>query len=132
MSDELEYISPAEAKAGLESNALMLIDVRDDDRASSGWVPGSVWLPTTQLRSGNATKNAEFMDGWIRSALAANNAPRHLVFHCMYSQMRGPWAAARAMESLKRLGVRDARVSVMTSGFVGWRQSFPKMVARGD
>lgn len=126
--DELEYISPAEVKAGLEANALLLVDVRDDDRASSGWVPGSVWLPTTQLRSGNATKNAEFLDNWLRGTLAAG--PRHIVFHCQYSQMRGPWAAARAMESLKRLTMRDVRVSVMTSGFIGWRQCFPAMIAR--
>ena len=114
-------------RLGPDGARVAVIDVRDADRAE-GWIPGSMHMPTSQLRAGSAQANAAFMDAFVDRMLAESFAV--LVFHCMFSQVRGPYAAGRALEAIGR-NARAAgrlRVCILHDGFVEYRRQFPQMI----
>src|SRR5215204_2574494 len=73
----IELIDPDELAARMESDDLMVLDVRDDDEFAEGHIPGSVHLPYGELpdRQGELPRDREIAaicSGGKRSGLAAS------------------------------------------------------------
>lgn len=112
----------AEMLADPQGNVLV-IDVRDADR-SSGWIPQSVNIPSMTF-SPEALKEAVVAHfGGI-----ALHAPPTIIFHCQFSQCRGPTAASTAQQAIEHglfndCGILPPNVAVLSGGFIGWASHF--------
>jgi rhodanese-related sulfurtransferase len=130
-----DYVSASEVRQLLEDPAqkskLIIIDVRDEDR-NEGWIPDSHNWPTTELRSGGTKENEKMMEEFLAKQ-HQQNGKTLFVWHCMWSQMRGPWACKRAIEavngnsSLKSMNLRNV---ILTGGFMEWRRQCPDLVKK--
>lgn len=102
---DLKFIKPADLANSLRqpqtASGVAVIDVRDDDHIG-GHIKGSQWVPINQL------------DARMPELLRVNQGKERVVFHCMFSQQRGPKAAlayarakAYAVEKATRDGAKD-------------------------
>ncbi len=110
---------------------MLIIDVRDEDRAAEGWIPESYNWPTTELRAGSTKENEKNMEEFLTKQVQAGKTV--LVYHCMWSQMRGPWACKRAIEAVNRnpaLKASNIRNIILTGGFMEWRRQCPDLVRK--
>ncbi|CAD7958626.1 unnamed protein product [Amoebophrya sp. A25] len=121
-----------------------VIDVRDHDRSEGGHIPGSTWIPSQEFRQ----QLPKLVDQY-------RNERRTLVFHCMFSQSRGPTCAklfANAVttqedqrqtsgaevtqEDAPSSGTSSSveqqayagKVRILRGGFIGWETENPDMV----
>jgi rhodanese-related sulfurtransferase len=78
-----------------EKKAAAVIDVRDSERSSDGWIKGSLHMPSGQLTD---EKLLGILD-WVQASKPAVGA---IVFHCAFSQVRGPSAATRFAKLIAR------------------------------
>ena len=134
MSSAPSYITCAQLNEMLFQNEetkpkTLVVDVRDEDR-SEGWIPDSFNWPTSELRSGGTKQNAEMMTDFLTKQLAGGKT--NIVFHCQWSQMRGPWAAKRALEVVTKNPSLNGklRILIMQGGFMEWRRCFPELVKK--
>lgn len=74
-------------------NNWIVVDVRDDDFIG-GNIVGAI------RRSVNMFEDDDDIDEFVRNVLAREPAPERVVFHCMLSQQRGPFAARRFLARL--------------------------------
>jgi rhodanese-related sulfurtransferase len=91
--------------------ATAIVDCRDRDRNEGGWISGSIHFPSKQ-----ATEEAfnELLERLKQSGV------QRVVFHCMFSQARGPGAAQRFV-ALFPPHVRGAmQVMILDGGFRGF------------
>ena len=93
-----------------------MIDVRDSDRIG-GHIRSSTWVPSDQL----PTKLPELV-----RTLADKDM---VVFHCAFSQVRGPSAALKYARERQRLlgkesGNQEQRVCVLEGGFTMWQARY--------
>lgn len=81
-----------------------VVDVRDSDRAG-GHVKGSLHIPAADFTE-NAKRYAEEFKG------------RKVVFHCMFSQVRGPTCAGALTRAAKSVRADERPVAfVLVGGF---------------
>jgi hypothetical protein len=93
-----------------DASKVEIVDCRDDDR-DEGWILGSTNFPSRE-------QNAETMAAFVEAA--ASRGRDLLVFHCMYSQVRGPRAANLAVSALQRRGMVTMRVAVLRGGWISF------------
>ena len=88
-----------------------IVDCRDEDRAE-GWIAGSTHFPS-------AEQDDETMEAFINGA--ASRSKELLVFHCMFSQSRGPRAARIALSIVQRRGLVSPQIALMSGGWIAFR-----------
>ncbi len=105
-----EFIEPAELARLLDHqrDQLLIVDVREGDY-TYGKIPGSIHMPRGTL---NVADLVEYAVG-----------KSTVIFHCYYSQTRGPSAAREFLEFLSTQSPswRAVRVCVLEGGFKRWR-----------
>lgn len=106
-----DYIEGEELLRMLQNDAqrqtITVVDVRDEDR-ELGWIPGSVNLPSCELT-----------DEQLVKLVQTHTTTSLFVFHCMFSQQRGP--RARAM--FESLAIAKPRSVILRGGYGTWRQA---------
>jgi Cdc25 family phosphatase len=112
----VDYMDPAEVLALIEAKkqTVVIVDVRDEDR-SEGFIRGSEHIASATM--------TEVQLGQLHDRVQAGSM---LVFHCMFSQVRGPKAARRFSEVVAARaaasGVAEkVQVRIMRGGFMGWK-----------
>ncbi|GIQ80835.1 hypothetical protein KIPB_004572 [Kipferlia bialata] len=84
--DTVTYITASQLSGWLRDASTRaschVVDVRQEDR-EAGWIKGSENVPIDRL------------DEQLEWLLGQNRQKSAIVFHCMYSQVRGPKAAMR-------------------------------------
>lgn len=106
------YLTPQQLLAHLRNSNLsrtVVIDVREADRAG-GHIRGSLHIPAPIFRADPSAH------------LAATQGADRVIFHCMYSQVRGPACAAAYAHALHAVGdtiTRKPEVCVLSDGFAG-------------
>jgi Cdc25 family phosphatase len=112
-----DYIAPLELHRLMESHArpLVIVDMRDEDR-KIGHIRGSTNLPSKSLT-----------DAQLENIYSAAPMGALVVFHCMFSQTRGPGAYVRFMKLMRRWtladgGIKQLEARVLRGGFRGWRR----------
>lgn len=106
-----------------KGTATVVVDVREDDHAG-GHIKGSVHVPAPTFRS-NPGKYLQLAEG-----------KDNVVFHCMFSQYRGPSSAnafidawnKRAVTDPKYTGLSPPEVYIMAGGF----NAVAKLALKGD
>eukprot|EP00392_Amoebophrya_sp_AT5.2_P012310 g12408.t1 len=120
---KLGYVTPSELRLMLEQQKqdfpghedVQIIDVRDADRAEGGHIPTSLHVASMSFRKRLPSLVENF-----------KGTKKTLVFHCMYSQSRGP-ACARLFADA--IGEDDpCKVRILRGGFIGWETECPDMV----
>jgi hypothetical protein len=114
-SDVPRYISQPELAELLTnkstSQTTAVVDCRDDDRIEGGWVRGSIHFPSKR-----ATPDAYAQ---LLASLTHSGIKR-VVFHCMFSQARGP-TGARKFVSLFPVQARGGlEVLILEGGMQGF------------
>lgn len=95
-----------------EGTSTVVVDVREDDRRG-GHITGSKHIPAPTFRS-NPAKYLSLADG-----------KHHVVFHCMFSQYRGPSSASAFVDAWNERAETDSsysdvappEVCIMSGGF---------------
>ena len=107
-SDE-GYLDPAaltQLMSKLElGKELLIVDVRDEDR-NVGWIKGSTHMPSGSLTPTSMARFAEL------SATASL-----VVFHCQFSQVRGPKARRMFESILEGATGRRPQSAVLRGGY---------------
>ena len=95
----------------------IIVDVRDDDREAEGWIQGSYHLPSETLSNSSMNTMKHFithvlcpnllfhLSSIMNSSEPVSEHPLAVlvpVFHCQFSQVRGPSAQARFQQCLQR------------------------------
>src|SRR4051812_4034823 len=108
---EDEFIYPEELAAKLDrKDDVIIVDVRDEDRGDS-WIRGATHMPSRYVTASSMT------------SFAGGISPTHLVvFHCMFSQTRGP-RARNLFEKFAPAG-RRARSVILAGGFVQFEATY--------
>ncbi|OXV10313.1 hypothetical protein Egran_01926 [Elaphomyces granulatus] len=92
-----------------------VVDVRDSDHIG-GHIHSSMWVPSATL------------DLHLPELVRTLQNKEKVVFHCAYSQQRGPSAALRyAREREQTLGIEESKkqeVFVLEGGFVDWQEKY--------
>ncbi|KAL6753129.1 Rhodanese-like protein [Haematococcus lacustris] len=113
----LPYISADALVSRLEAEkghgSTVVLDVRDDDR-EGGHINGSIHVPSSTLTDAQ-------LDEVIEKHISATS-PEAVVVHCMFSQQRGPRAAARLAARLSEMESKT-QVLVLQGGFVGFNKA---------
>lgn len=121
MKQSPQYLTPQEVlKHVREGKRTAIIDVREDDRAG-GHIKGSFHVPAPDLLA-NPSRYLSLVDD---SDL--------VIFHCMFSQYRGPSCANAFLKSLRDRVYDDEdshipQVCILTGGF----QAFAKLAIQGN
>jgi hypothetical protein len=100
--------------AGDACASVGVVDVRDDDWVC-GHVRGGAHVPAGDLA------DAAALDALVAAEAArAGDARRRVVFHCFFSQVRGPRCARAFAAAVARLGLADTlETCVLRDGFKG-------------
>ena len=85
-----DFVADLIRSGAAASDSVAIIDVRDDD-FSDGHIPTATNVPSTQWVD----------DAVIESVFDSNRSAKILVFHCMYSKIRGPTCAMKFAEFLE-------------------------------
>lgn len=113
------YLTAAEVLAHVrEASGAVIVDVREDDRAG-GHIKGSHHVPAPQLLANPS-----------RYLYLANDTDV-VIFHCMFSQYRGPACAKAFIQSLMVNADLDSptpQVYILSGGF----QAFAKLAKQGN
>jgi Cdc25 family phosphatase len=125
-----------------KDTGVVVVDVRDDDHIG-GHIRGSLHVPSSSLQSGGYTGHANSVrtyapkvkkedEGRAMARLVHDLADAPMVvFHCMYSQQRGPRSALQYVREKERLekqqkGKKTKRqrqkVYVLKGGFMLWQK----------
>ena len=112
----MQFISAKDLAARL--GRVLVVDVRSYDKRG-GRIRGARSVP---IHSFNAS-------AVVDEALA--EGVEAVVFHCMFSQERGPKAARYCAQEVERRG-GGVDVLVLEGGFQGWIREFLGNVAEGD
>ncbi len=90
------------------ANDLIVVDVRDLDRAG-GHIRGSINIYADEF----VTNARRYAREWT------TNPPKRVVFHCMYSQQRGPMCAHALADAVKDLKITQHPPTpyILTGGF---------------
>lgn len=91
----------------------VVVDVRDDDWEEVQCIPGSINLKSSLLTE-------EVLEEFINKEHSTNGTT-DFIFHCMYSQVRGPKAARMAISIRDRLDI-PIEIYVLKDGIIGWRK----------
>ncbi|AOW04250.1 Rhodanese-like domain-containing protein [Yarrowia lipolytica] len=107
-------ISPTTLRTWMDgAKRVCVVDVRDDDYNQGGHIRGAVNFP-----SANFTKSFEDLVETSASAEA-------VVFHCQFSQVRGPQCARYYESKIKALdSFKGQEVCVLSGGFNSWYDEF--------
>lgn len=121
MTSDYEYVAPAVVAELLDvsrGTGVAVVDMRDTDRQEGGWINGSIWFPS---QDASKERYADLLESLRKSQVHS------VVFHCMFSQARGP-KAARTFSALFPPHVRGGNMKVMIleggiRGFLQWAQT---------
>lgn len=104
----------------LSSSKLVVVDVRDEDRAL-GWIIGSYWFPSNEfLKDVSSSVN--------RLLETHTNASKY-VFHCQLSQVRGPSCASLFQKEVvanHRNKAQDLEVYILEGGYEAFSRKYGK------
>ena len=100
----MDYILPTQLAD--ERAKFLVVDVRDEDYDAKWRVPGSVNFPSETFGDDAMSELADLAHG--KDAI---------VFHCMYSQQRGPTCARMFAAKYP-----EVTVKVLRGGYQGWRE----------
>ncbi len=102
----------------LQDNSYVVIDVRDDDHYG-GNIPGSMHFPSQTFDI-----NVDRLVSAYGDTRKEGSRVRNLVFHCMYSQQRGPSCANKFIRRMfQDSSVPEEtrpKVWVLSGGYAGW------------
>lgn len=101
----------AQVSKPLSARPLLVYDVRDDDYA------GGHLAQAVHVASDTFMRNAQRLAADVAAEKAGTSALETIAFHCTFSQVRGPRAAARFREALRMKGVEGVEVVVVEGGF---------------
>ncbi|RNF10950.1 As/Sb Reductase [Trypanosoma rangeli] len=105
------YMDPSELVALLDDGercaSVAVIDCRDDDRAE-GFIVGSVHFPSSSQLERRIHELAASLEEEGRTVI---------VFHCSFSQVRGPRAANRFAAALREKAICTLSVYVLRGGW---------------
>lgn len=109
-----KYVTPSAVLHYLRNGAsILIIDVREGDRIG-GHIKGSKHIPAPTFRS-DPVRYLPLCEG-----------KEKVIFHCMFSQVRGPGCANAFANALHRsssqAGVRRPEVLIMSGGFHAFAQ----------
>lgn len=107
----MNYILPENLDSLLPH--LKVIDVRDDDWADIKCIPNSINLKSTLI-------TLDLLEIFLTNEYY-NNFNVNFVFHCMYSQVRGPKIAIMAQEIKERINL-PINIYVLKDGIIGWKK----------
>lgn len=123
MASTVGYVTPVELCALLRADApsTRVVDVREGDRVH-GCIRGSLSAPAWSLQDDAG------VDTLVKATLGDARVSR-VVFHCHFSQQRGPAAAAAFARRLGRLGAtidggRRLQVLILSGGWRGWYREY--------
>ncbi|GLD94912.1 hypothetical protein PINS_up003537 [Pythium insidiosum] len=113
-----DYIAASELATALRRTAdarPVVIDVRDEDFVG-GHIRGAVNVPEWQFR------DDDFVDQLVEKY---RHAPQ-IVFHCMFSQVRGPRCANRFLQRVQSLLEESERprVQVLVGGYTRFEETY--------
>jgi len=112
MVREISYITAPQLRDLLVSaEPPVVVDVRDEDRAG-GHVRGSVSIPSAQW------SDSASVDRFVTRLTSSTT----VVFHCMFSQQRGPSCAQLFAARLP--ATSPTRVLVLHGGWRAWRREY--------
>ena len=97
---------------------LIIIDFRDEEeRNNTGYIRSSQSIPHVNFEDDDQAD--EQINALLNSVAESNNPA--FIFHCAYSQVRGPFSARRF---LSRCSVQDKQpnVFILQGGFNSWKQ----------
>eukprot|EP00928_Gymnodinium_smaydae_P028555 TRINITY_DN21742_c0_g1_i2.p1 TRINITY_DN21742_c0_g1~~TRINITY_DN21742_c0_g1_i2.p1 ORF type:complete len:176 (-),score=17.68 TRINITY_DN21742_c0_g1_i2:69-533(-) len=107
------YISAAALARELGREEWQIIDVRDED-FQGGHIPGARHCPSQAF-----ARNVDYL------AQEFASSGKTLVFHCMFSQSRGPGCARLFLRHLdEHYAERSCKVMILEGGFAGWEERF--------
>lgn len=90
-----------------------VVDVRDDDYNQGGHIKGAVNFP-----SANFTKT-------VTQLIEATGGADKVVFHCQFSQVRGPQCARYYEGKIRGIdSFKGQEVCVLTGGFNSWYDEY--------
>lgn len=103
------YIEPHELFELMQRSpsSVAVVDARDDDRTN--WIVGSISYPSLSWTE----------KGWAELGARLEGVPI-VVFHCMFSQVRGPKAAMRFASTFPNT---QSQIRVLRGGFVGFKNA---------
>ena len=111
--NEFTYIEPTELIKIIET--VLIVDVRDDD-----YIAGHI-LNSVNIRS---REFIQLVESNSSELLELFNKYKTLVFHCAYSQVRGPKCANYAFQMLKRNNKSFVEVKVLKGGYIEFCREF--------
>ncbi|GAX80386.1 hypothetical protein CEUSTIGMA_g7825.t1 [Chlamydomonas eustigma] len=115
MSGVISYIEPqqlAEFLRNQEKQHTLVVDVRGED-FQGGHIKGA-----TNIDSQGFSQDVA-VDTFIDQYLTSSGTVKRVVFHCMFSQQRGPRCANRVAKRLQeRSQTESAQLLVLRGGFV--------------
>uniref|UniRef100_A0A6U3WS96 Rhodanese domain-containing protein n=1 Tax=Ditylum brightwellii TaxID=49249 RepID=A0A6U3WS96_9STRA len=95
------------------SKDVVVVDVRGSDQRG-GHIPGALHFPYET-----------FDPSSLITTLSSKKTPKRLVFHCMFSQQRGPACAQRTHDFINSQRQRpEISVRVLLGGFHSWINRF--------
>lgn len=111
--DTPKYIGQSELAEFLaeSTTTTAVVDCRDGDRKEGGWIVGSIHFPSKQ-----ATQEA--FEGLL--AHLKQTGAQRVVFHCMFSQARGPGTALRFVSLFPPQARGPMQVMILDGGFKGF------------
>eukprot|EP00929_Paragymnodinium_shiwhaense_P008875 TRINITY_DN112855_c0_g1_i1.p1 TRINITY_DN112855_c0_g1~~TRINITY_DN112855_c0_g1_i1.p1 ORF type:complete len:151 (-),score=30.42 TRINITY_DN112855_c0_g1_i1:343-795(-) len=109
------YVSQQQLAENLDSEDIQIIDVRDDD-FDGGHIPGCRNIPSAVFQQHMGYLAQEFAE-----------SGKVLIFHCMFSQSRGPTCARRFSRYLdENYPQRSCKVAILEGGFGAWEETFER------
>ncbi|CAH9090252.1 unnamed protein product [Cuscuta europaea] len=113
MNRSIEFIKASNLLGPKRLPTVAIVDVRDDERSSDGHIAGS-------LHFCSETFNVN-----MPRLVHATNGKDTLVFHCAFSQIRGPRCARTFADYLSQTVDKDnagiKRIMVLENGYNGWK-----------
>ena len=109
-----DFIDASDLRASKES--LAIIDVRsEEERERYGSIPNSIHVPSELFED----------DDGVDAVQAHAQGKTTIVFHCQYSQQRGPFCAQRYCAAMTAHDDKagEVRVLILRGGFRAWRSS---------
>ena len=115
---EMQYITPDEAAALLDSDEYVFFDVRQAADYQVAHIPGAEGFDM------DAAKNGDFAAGVATMELAIKNLDKKIILIC-YSGKRYAQASTNVLSAL---GYDMTKVFTLEGGFTGWSETYPDQV----
>eukprot|EP00397_Hematodinium_sp_SG-2012_P054522 GEMP01065821.1.p1 GENE.GEMP01065821.1~~GEMP01065821.1.p1 ORF type:complete len:140 (-),score=18.40 GEMP01065821.1:727-1146(-) len=111
---DVKYMSCVELEKVYRESTVKIIDVRDEDFNEGGHIPGCRNIPSRVF----SAKREELADELCQQDVT-------VVFHCMFSQSRGPSCAGIFQTELTKRENVKCQVRILQGGFLTWERRYP-------